>query len=403
MKKMKSLLCWALMSVLLLGMSVNCMAAVNPFTDVKKSDYYYGPVLWAVENNITAGTSKTTFSPNAACTRAQTVTFLWRAAGCPATTGKTNPFTDVKKSDYFYNAVLWAVENSVTAGTSKTTFSPNDACTRGQIVTFMWRSEGALEVSAANPFTDVKKSDYYYNAVLWAVKNEVTTGVSKDAFAPGDTCTRGQIVTFLYRYVGSSFDILIQPANYFMTSSSADASFTVNVTDGIAPYTYQWYVCYDNKEVPLTPVITSATVNTSKHQITDYDFDDYNTIRAYCVITDALGHTVKSNYVNVVQYVSMRITAQPVNYQMTSSSEDASFHVNISGGMAPYTYQWYVCYDGDKVPAQSQLDIITGNTFIKQFTDYDFDDYRTIEVYCVITDSANHSVTTNYASVLQKH
>ena len=171
----------------------------NPFKDVKKSDFYYTPVLWAVSNGITSGTSKTTFAPNEACTRGQIATFLWRAAGCPTPKTSKNPFTDVKKSDYYYKAVLWAVGEGITSGTSKTTFGPNEACTRGQIATFLWRANGGKKVSASNPFKDVKKSDYYYNAVLWAVKNKITSGTSATTFSPNEACTRGQIATFLYR------------------------------------------------------------------------------------------------------------------------------------------------------------------------------------------------------------
>ena len=175
------------------------LQSTNPFTDVKKSDFYYEPVLWAVNNGITSGTSKTTFSPNEACTRGQIATFLWRAAGQPTPSTSKNPFTDVKKSDYYYKAVLWAVGAGITSGTSKTTFSPNDPCTRGQIAAFLWRANGAKKVIASNPFTDVKKSDYSYNAVLWAVKNGITAGATKTTFEPGSPCTRGQIATFLYR------------------------------------------------------------------------------------------------------------------------------------------------------------------------------------------------------------
>ncbi|MBQ6946594.1 MAG: family 78 glycoside hydrolase catalytic domain, partial [Clostridia bacterium] len=181
--------------------SIPKKAPAVSFTDVKKSDFFYTPVQWAVANGVTSGTSKTTFSPSDACTRAQAVTFLWRAAGSPAPKSSKNPFTDVKKSDYFYKAVLWAVENDITAGTSKTAFSPEESCTRGQIVSFLWRAQGSEKVSATNPFTDVKKKDYYYYAVLWAVKNNVTAGATKTTFAPNDVCTRGQIVTFLYRAV----------------------------------------------------------------------------------------------------------------------------------------------------------------------------------------------------------
>ncbi len=173
----------------------------NPFKDVAKDQYYYEPVLWAVNHNpqITQGTSATTFSPAATCTRGQVVTFLWRAAGEPKPTGTKNPFTDVKSGDYFYNAVLWAVEKGITQGTSKTTFSPNSPCTRAHVVTFLWRSEGQNKADAKNPFTDVKSGDYYYNAVLWAVKNGITQGTSKTTFSPANPCTRGQIVTFLWR------------------------------------------------------------------------------------------------------------------------------------------------------------------------------------------------------------
>ena len=170
------------------------------FNDVKAGAYYADAVAWAVANGITSGTSSTTFSPDEGCTRGQVVTFLWRAAGSPEPTGAKNPFRDVKESDYFYKAVMWAVENGVTSGTSSTTFSPNNVCTRGQIVTFQWRANGQPKPKgSANPFKDVKADDYFYSAVLWAVENNVTAGTSKTTFSPNDTCTRGQVVTFLFR------------------------------------------------------------------------------------------------------------------------------------------------------------------------------------------------------------
>ena len=173
---------------------------VNPFVDVREGAYYYDAVLWAVENGITAGTSATTFSPAVGCTRAQVVTFLWRTAGEPAPTTSNAPFTDVAKGTYYYSAVLWAVEKGITAGTSATTFSPDDTCTRAQIVTFLWRYKGQPEpVAANNPFSDVYKSAYYAKAVLWAAENGVTSGTSASTFSPDDTCTRAQVVTFLYR------------------------------------------------------------------------------------------------------------------------------------------------------------------------------------------------------------
>ena len=176
-------------------------SSTNPFSDVKPGAYYYNAVLWAVEKGITNGTSDSTFSPDEGCTRAQVVTFLWRAAGKPDPASSESSFSDVKEGAYYYNAVLWAVENGITNGTSDTTFSPDETCTRAQIVTFLWRAAGKPDpASSENPFSDVKEGAYYYNAVLWAVEKGITNGTSDKSFSPDETCTRAQIVTFLWRY-----------------------------------------------------------------------------------------------------------------------------------------------------------------------------------------------------------
>ena len=172
---------------------------VNPFVDVPSGVYYEEAVLWAVDKGITKGTDTTHFSPNGICTRAQAVTFLWRAAGSPAAKSGAMPFTDVKAGSYYETAVLWAVENGITKGTTATTFSPEQNCSRAQIVTFLWRSEKSPAAGTVNPFTDVKASAYYADAVLWAVKKDVTKGTTATTFSPNDNCTRAQIVTFLYR------------------------------------------------------------------------------------------------------------------------------------------------------------------------------------------------------------
>ncbi len=173
----------------------------NPFFDVKKGSFYYDAVLWAVNHapQITNGIDATHFGPEAGCTRGQVVTFLWRTAGCPEPASKKNPFQDVKQGAFYYKAVLWAVDKGITKGTSATAFSPNATCTRGQIVTFLYRFKDSPKASAKNPFKDVSKSAFYYSAMLWAVENGVTNGTSKTTFSPGATCTRGQVVTFLYR------------------------------------------------------------------------------------------------------------------------------------------------------------------------------------------------------------
>ncbi len=174
--------------------------AENPFVDVTEKDYFYDAVLWAVAEDITKGTDATHFSPSGNCTRAQVATFLWRAAGMPEPESAVNPFSDVKADAYYYKAVLWAVENEITTGTGGGKFSPNGNCSRGQVATFLWRAAGSPEpTSAVNPFGDVKADDYFYKAVLWAVDQEITKGTDATHFSPAQVCTRGQVVTFLYR------------------------------------------------------------------------------------------------------------------------------------------------------------------------------------------------------------
>ena len=171
----------------------------SSFVDVPSGSYYEDAVDWAVANGITTGMDAAHFSPDGICTRAQAVTFLWRAAGRPAPESRTMPFTDVPADSYYYDAVLWAVENGITKGTSSTTFSPDDTCTRAQIVTFLWRSEQSPAAGSSNPFTDVSADAYYADAVLWAVKEAITTGTTRTTFSPDAECTRAQIVTFLWR------------------------------------------------------------------------------------------------------------------------------------------------------------------------------------------------------------
>ena len=172
---------------------------LNFFTDVHAEDYYYDAVLWAAQEGVTGGTSDTLFAPNAGCTRAQAVTFLWRAAGSPEPKSADLPFTDVPADAYYAKAVAWAVENDVAKGVSETAFAPDTSCTRAQIVTFLWRAQQSPASGGENPFADVPAAAYYYNAVLWAVENDVAKGVSETAFAPNDNCTRAQIVTLIYR------------------------------------------------------------------------------------------------------------------------------------------------------------------------------------------------------------
>ena len=180
-------------------MKANGNPQTGVFVDVATGSYYEDAVDWAVENGITKGTDDTHFSPDGICTRAQAVTFLWRTAGSPKPETRAMPFTDVPVGSYYYDAVLWAVENGITKGTSDTTFSPNMTCSRAQIVAFLWRSEKSPAAGIANPFADVKSDAYYADAVLWAVKENITKGTTSTTFSPNADCTRAQIVTFLWR------------------------------------------------------------------------------------------------------------------------------------------------------------------------------------------------------------
>ena len=179
---------------------VELTAFFTAFRDLREQAYYMDSVEWASENAIASGVAPDRFAPGGDCTRAQAVTFLWRAAGCPAPGTAVNPFTDVKETDYFYQAVLWATQQGITQGVSPDTFNPGASCRRAQIVTFLWRAAGAPAQQPGSAFVDVPRDSYYAQAVQWAVDNGVTQGSTEETFSPEAKCVRGQIVTFLYRY-----------------------------------------------------------------------------------------------------------------------------------------------------------------------------------------------------------
>ena len=188
------------------GIFIQWPSEKNTFIDVPEDQYYYNPVNWALDNGITTGTSDTTFSPDQPCTRAQIVTFLWRLHGSPKYIGYES-FDDVSPDDYFYDAVKWAVAHDITNGTSKTAFSPNETVTRAQAVTFIWRMVGRKIAEIPNPFTDVPGDTYYSAAVVWCVDQNITNGTSRTTFSPEDPCTRAQIVTFLYRIPSNAYGV----------------------------------------------------------------------------------------------------------------------------------------------------------------------------------------------------
>lgn len=184
-----------------IGVTVVKPKAIS-FTDVEAGSWYENGVRWALDNGVTNGTRDNTFSPDQKCNRAQMVTFLYRAKGSPEVTSTENPFVDVNEKDYYYKAVLWAVQENITKGMDANHFSPDADVSRGQAVTFMNRIENKKAENADNPFVDVASGAYYYDAVLWAVEQGITNGVDKTHFGPETTCTRAHIVTFLERYLG---------------------------------------------------------------------------------------------------------------------------------------------------------------------------------------------------------
>ena len=173
---------------------------LNPFTDVPAGCWYEAPVLWALDNGITSGTSKTTFSPGDQCLRAHVMTFLWNAEKCPKPAATSSSFTDVPAGAWYEKPVLWAVEKGITSGVSPNKFGAGDVCNRYQVVFFLWKAAGSPEPkTTVNPFTDVNPGHFFYKAVLWAVENEITSGTSPTTFSPTQPCNRAQVVTFLYK------------------------------------------------------------------------------------------------------------------------------------------------------------------------------------------------------------
>ena len=174
----------------------------NPFADVWEGSYYYDGVIWAVGMEITNGISDTKFAPETTCTRGQIVTFLWREAGQPNPESTSCPFVDISQDAYYYEAVLWAVEQGITNGIDQTHFAPERSCTRCQVVTFLHRAKGLPRPKTGCGFWDVRPTDYFHDAVCWASGENITTGTGANTFSPNDACTRGQIVTFLHRAKG---------------------------------------------------------------------------------------------------------------------------------------------------------------------------------------------------------
>lgn len=316
MKTGKRVIALVLAAVLILGVAPISFATENPFVDVRSDAYYYDPVLWAVNNGITSGIDATHFGPTATCNRAQVVTFLWRANGCPEPEKANNPFTDVEPGKFYEKAVLWAVEKGITSGISATAFGPNEGCTRAQVVTFLWRAAGKPKPAKTdNPFTDVTRS-YYYDAVLWAVGHDpqITSGTTKTLFSPDQTCMRGQIVTFLYRAVKDQPPVEADPLSIISQPQGASiadghkVTLTVDVSGGTLPYTYQWHV---------NGIVINGANSAS---YTTGEAGSYT-----CTITDGNGKSITTNAAVVTVYGTSdkpyRITYKLVEYNVNKGDQ----------------------------------------------------------------------------------
>ena len=300
------------------------------------------------------------------------------------------------------------LNNGYMNGVSATRFDPDGSVTRAQLVTILYRIAGSPSVNGlTNQFADVSHGTWYTDAVIWAAAKGIVTGTTKDTFAPNSKCTRGQIVCFLQRWMQQGdLEIVAQPKDYKMKSSSEDATYSVTVKGDAYPFTYTWYVYKDGTEESFVKRSYATTSNFS-YRFTDYDFEDHHTIVVYCVIRDVNGQALKTVYANIYSKEGnsfaphLGVVGNPADYQMTYSQEDAKFVASVSGGVGPYTYTWYVQMDNDEYIETIKTADTTCN-FSHEFTDYDFEDYRLILVYCVIRSADGQVVTTNTASVFGK-
>lgn len=260
----------------------------NPFVDVVPSDYFFNPVAWSVHNGVTTASPR--FQPNLSSTRAQALTFIWRAVGSPEPALTVSPYSDVSPSDYYYKPVLWSFEKGVASNTGDGRFHGDDPVTRGQAATFLYRAVDAPAVTARNPFTDVSPADYYYDAVLWAYENGVTSGTSETTFDPDGSVNRAQIITFIYRTFGDG--------QIYEETDDGAADFeklglnAMTVSESPwGPFTYRT-TCYENKSEKTYGEVT----------VTDYTvapLDDYDLTMAEEMGWDLTGYECRSISFNV--------------------------------------------------------------------------------------------------------
>ena len=438
MKRMLSLILAVLLLCSVLP-AASADEAENPFQDVDPQDYYYVPVVWAVYYDITTGTSDTTFSPEAPCTRAQVVTFLWRAAGSSVTEKNETAFKDIHEDAYYYNAVLWAVDNGITTGISAAAFGPEATCNRAQIVTFLYRyiyadgpltivsqsevfyMEGYYQAGALNVEIKGGAAPYFYQLIVCYddevsyEESEVTEKTNCTLYCNLDG-NDFEVYSDIYAYfiiqdssgatvisepikIYPEFSVLHATQDYCLSSAREVASFEVEMTGGTAPYTYQWVVRYDNEEFFAEPQTSDSKKNLFEHEFFDADFDEHYTVAVCCIVTDSHGREARSSWIPVQPAFS--ISTQPTDYQMQQASDLASFYIiTRGGGSGALTYEWFIRYDDKDVSIISEVTLDERSDFSHYFSEADFEKYESISVYCVVKDSNGTRMESDLAQVI---
>lgn len=374
--------------VMILGMlpamTMTASAGGTGFTDVVAGSFYEKPVQWAVEQGITSGETTTTFNPGGQCLRAHVVTFLWKAEKCPAPTAASSSFTDVPSGAWYEKPVLWAVEKGITSGVSATKFGAADVCSRYQVVYFLWAAAGKPEPkTAGNPFKDVKTTDFFYKSVLWAVEQGITSGVDNTHFGPGQPCNRAQVVTFLYRAFADEMDAPLTITGHpqsVTVKKDDNASFTVAVSGGTAPYTYQWQISDNNGAEWFSSSVQGTTYSAAgtaeRHG---------RLIR--CIVTDANGSKVISNAARLLVSGMLKIIVHPKDVTAKEGT-NASFTVVAAG--AELQYQWQYSIDNGAQWYTSSARTDTYTTAANA-------DRNGRLIRCVVTDGSGNEVTSNAA------
>ena len=389
----------------------------NPFTDVPEGQWYTEAILWCYHNGYMAGVSETQFGRKTNVSRAMFVTILAQIDKADTSAYSEMSFSDVPAGQWYSNSIEWAAQNGYAAGIGNGQFGRKADVSREQIALFFYTysSLNGIDVSDAADLSAYEDAgrihDWALDAVEWAVAKGLISGTSATTVAPRASATRAEIALIVKNYVENvlvtapaPLTILGSPDDYYMQSSHETASFSVIVSGGVAPYLYEWYIYYDNEELALQGVESHQVANVLYYDFSDYDFDSHRDITVVCTVTDATGKKVNSGWAEVFSkenFAPLEIVSEPDDYYMSSSQEDASFTVEVAGGVGPYYYEWSVLYDNNEVLIPGVESNESSHTFVREFSDYDFDAVRGILVKCIITDATGYKVESTWAEVVQ--